>query len=77
MIVEVSFTSTETVGLGMGVQDSHLDFHTAPGLSCDFKFCITFVHIKAELMLIRGLVNFTFINKDTQNLQNNQIKGVI
>ena len=27
------FTSTETVGLlGMGAQDSHLDFHTAPEL---------------------------------------------
>ena len=29
------FTSTETVGLlGMGAQDSHLDFHTAPELCC-------------------------------------------
>ena len=32
-LFECSFTSTETVGLlGTGVQDIHLDFHTAPGL---------------------------------------------
>ena len=32
--VECCFKSTETEGLlGMGVQDSHLDFHTAPELS--------------------------------------------
>ena len=32
--VECCFTSTETVGLlGMGAQDIHLNFHTAPELS--------------------------------------------
>ena len=30
-LVECCFTSTETVGpLGMGAQNGHLDFHTAP-----------------------------------------------
>ena len=30
-LVECCFTSTETVGLlGMGAQDGHLGFHTAP-----------------------------------------------
>ena len=34
--------STETVGLlGMGAQDSHLDFHTAPEL---FSFMLLNVH---------------------------------
>ena len=33
VVVECCFTSTETVGLlGMGAQDGHLDFHTAPDL---------------------------------------------
>ena len=33
VVVEFSFTSTETVGLlGTGAQDGHLDFHTAPAL---------------------------------------------
>ena len=34
-LVECCFTSTETVGLsGTGVQDGHLDFHTAPEFCC-------------------------------------------
>ena len=33
LMVEVLFTSTETVGLlGTGAQDGHLDFHAAPEL---------------------------------------------
>ena len=32
-MVEICFTSIETVGLlGTGAQDGHLDFHTAPEL---------------------------------------------
>ena len=32
-LVECCFTSTETIGLlGMGSQDSHLNFHTVPEL---------------------------------------------
>ena len=32
-LLKCCFTPTETVScLGMGVQDVHLDFHTAPGL---------------------------------------------
>ena len=37
-LVECCFTSTETVGLlGMGAQDGHLDFHTAPELCLMFS----------------------------------------
>ena len=36
-MVKCRFTSTETVGLlGMGAQDDHLDFHTAPEI-CEKK----------------------------------------
>ena len=32
-LLKCCFTSTETIGLlGTGAQDSHLDFHTTPGL---------------------------------------------
>ena len=31
-MMKCCFTSTETVGLGTGAQDGHLDFHTAPEL---------------------------------------------
>ena len=32
MMMKCCFMSTETVGLGAGAQDVHLDFHTAPEL---------------------------------------------
>ena len=36
-----SWTSTETMGLlGMGAQDGHLDFHTAPGPCCLSRACV-------------------------------------
>ena len=41
-LVECCFTSTETIGLlGMGSQDSHLNFHTAPELT-EFPFFLSF-----------------------------------
>jgi len=34
LMAECCFTSIETIGLlGMGAQDGHLDFHTAPEIS--------------------------------------------
>ena len=36
-----SWTSTETMGLlGMGAQDGHLDFHTAPEPCCLSRACV-------------------------------------
>ena len=36
LTLKCCFTSTETIGLlGTGAQDSHLDFHTAPGADTD------------------------------------------
>ena len=35
-LLKCCFTSTKTLGLlGMGAQDGHLDFHTAPKLFID------------------------------------------
>ena len=40
LMVECCFTSTETIGLiGMGAQDGHLDFHTAPELCMEVVQC--------------------------------------
>ena len=52
VVVKCCFTSTETLGLlGMGVQDGHLDFHTAPVL-CNllllFRPCFSFPEVSYD-----------------------------